>query len=117
MALISRLAASMKQDKSRSNMGSHIMDDSVIDRASDNEDDYDDQDEPMEDDYEEDEDYYDDYRPPPPNKRGRGGGMYRSVFKSIPLTRICLQARDQEALGVQCWPWNLHYSNTSQHVF
>lgn len=97
MVLISRLAASMKQDKSRSNMGSHIMDDSVIDRASDNEDDYDDQDEPMEDDYEEDEDYYDDYRPPPPNKRGRGGGMYRSV-KSIPLTRICLLVGDQADL-------------------
>lgn len=96
MVLISRLAASMKQDKSRSNMGSHIMDDSVIDRASDNEDDYDDQDEPMEDDYEEDEDYYDDYRPPPPNKRGRGGGMYRSVIN--PLTRICLLVGDQEDL-------------------
>lgn len=66
----------MKQEQPQGNMGANSMDDSGIDRSSDNEEDFNNQqDDPMGDDYEEEEDYYDDYRPSP--KRGRGGGMFR----------------------------------------
>lgn len=65
--------------KSDNNSRPHVMDDSGIDRSSDHEEDFNTIDETVGvgDDYEEDEEYYEEYRHPPPNKRGRGGGMYR----------------------------------------
>lgn len=91
---------SMKQEQPHANMGAHSMDDSGIDRSSDNEEDFNNQDDPMGDDFDEEEDYYDDYRPSP--KRGRGGGIYRLVTINAVFSLTQAQVNDK-FVGFQCF--------------